>query len=437
MSSKRRHYDSEQVRLYIMRQQEERKKKQNEQRAAQRQAEEQKNKRLQELYQKQREAFSKAKNVTNAQKEKETQESVSNKSFDTNFLRPQDTYSKLLLSETWPRQTEQETQWQQHNTMVLCPPMIGLEKRILRSDLMEAYYPKPDKVTSKATLPQTQFLALSKDLETFLSPRKNTANLFPVTQKTNAQFKTSTDFKSNLDRIESLKATAKSLSSRIENEAKKLAGGSLNLPVAWSFEPDSKPSVKLAWRKPDSPPEKESQIDVFSNRIQKMLSTCSSHFSQDDLPGASHLYRKHPEELSALLESYDDKEDNNQSAQKPGQCVMPSPSQKKASVSPNSSTSSISEGPILSEGSFSEGEGQLRRTSPLHAESTLKNKEYCIKDYRSFAPLVEFQREADKYPPLASNVRSDFQGPWEELTKGSPHSVINIFTRTFQHHGKG
>ncbi|CAJ0922194.1 unnamed protein product [Ranitomeya imitator] len=110
MSSKRRHYDSEQVRLYIMRQQEERKKKQNEQRAAQRQAEEQKNKRLQELYQKQREAFSKAKNVTNAQKEKETQESVSNKSFDTNFLRPQDTYSKLLLSETWPRQTEQETQ---------------------------------------------------------------------------------------------------------------------------------------------------------------------------------------------------------------------------------------------------------------------------------------------------------------------------------------
>ncbi|XP_077135005.1 centrosome-associated protein 350 isoform X2 [Ranitomeya variabilis] len=455
MSSKRRHYDSEQVRLYIMRQQEERKKKQNEQRAAQRQAEEQKNKRLQELYQKQREAFSKAKNVTNAQKEKETQELVSNKSFDTNFLRPQDTYSKLLLSETWPRQTEQETQSKplyqpsgesdKENKGQERPPSASSSsdlslseplQPLLRSDLMEAYYPQPDKVTSKATLPQTQFLALSKDLESFLSPRKNTANLFPVTQKTNAQFKTSTDFKSNLDRIESLKATAMSLSSRIENEAKKLAGGSLNLPVAWSFEPDSKPSVKLAWRKPDSPPEKESRVDVFSNRIQKMLSTCSSHFSQDDLPGASHLYRKHPEELSALLESYDDKEDNNQSAQKPGQCVMPSPSQKKASLSPNSSTSSISEGPILSEGSFSEGEGQPRRTSPLHAESTLNNKEYCIKDYRCFAPLVEFQREADKYPPLASNVRSDFQGPWEELTKGSPHSVINIFTRTFQHHGK-
>ncbi|XP_073499374.1 centrosome-associated protein 350 isoform X2 [Phyllobates terribilis] len=454
MASKRRHYDSEQVRLYIMRQQEERKKKQNEQRAAQRQAEEQKNKRLQELYQKQREAFGKAKNVTNAQKEKETQESVSNKSLDTNFPRPQDTYSKLLLSESWPRQTEQEKQSKplyqpsgesdKENKGQERPPSASSSsdlslseplQPLLRSDLMEVYYPQPDKVASKGTLPQTQFLALSKDLESFLSPRKNTANMFPVTQKTNAQFKTSTDFKSNLDRIESLKATAMSLSSRIENEAKKLAGGSLNLPIAWSFEADSKPSVKIAWRKPDSPPEKESRVDAFSSRLQKMLSTCSSHFSQDDLPGASHLYRKHPEELSALLERYDDK-DNNQSAQKPEQSVIPSPAQKRASLSPNSSTSSISEGPILSEGSISEGEGQPRRASPLHAQSTLKNKEYCIKDYRSFAPLIEFQREADKYPPLASNVRSDFQGPWEELTKGSPHSVINIFTRTFQQHGR-
>lgn len=109
-SSKRRHYDSEQVRLYIMRQQEDRKKKQNEQKVAQRQAEEQKNRRLQELYQKQKEAFSKAKNVPAVQREKETQEPGSNKSLDLHLPRPQDTYSKLLLSETWPPQTEQEKQ---------------------------------------------------------------------------------------------------------------------------------------------------------------------------------------------------------------------------------------------------------------------------------------------------------------------------------------
>ncbi|XP_075689255.1 centrosome-associated protein 350 isoform X2 [Rhinoderma darwinii] len=455
-SSKRRHYDTEQVRLYIMRQQEERKKKQNDQKAAQQQAEEQKNKRLQELYQKQREAFSKAKNGTIVQSEKETPEQVSNKSLDLHLPRPQDTYSKLLLGETWPPGTEQEKQSKplyqpsgesdkenkgqeralsasSSSDLSLSEPLQPLP----RSDLMEAYCPQPDKLTSKGPLPQSPFLVLPKDLESLLNPRKNTVNMFPMTQKTNVQFKTSADFKSNLDRIESLKATAMSLSSRIENEAKKLAGGSLTLPLAWSSEPDPKPQVKNAWVKPDSPPERENRVDAFSNRIQKMLSTCSSHFSQEELPGAGHLYRKLPEELtahtSALLERYYDKEDKKQSAQKHEQGGMFSGSQKKAS--PNSSTSSISEGPILSEDSFSEGESQPRHATRLQPAETLKNKEYCIKDYRSFAPLADFQREAEKFPPLASNARSDFQGTWEELTKGSPHSVINIFTRTFHQHG--
>ncbi|KAG9483102.1 hypothetical protein GDO78_009182 [Eleutherodactylus coqui] len=452
VSSKRRHYDSEQVRQYIMRQQEERKKKQNEQKVAQRQAEEQKNKRLQELYLKQKEAFSKAKNVSIAQREKDTQESVSNKSLDLNLPRPQDTYSKLLLGDSWPPQTEQEKQSKplyqpsgesdKENKGQERPPSASSSsdlslseplQPLLRSDLMEAYCPQPDKLT----LPQSQFLALPKDLESLLNPRKNAVNMFPVNQKTNVQFKTSTDFKSNLDRIESLKATAISLSSRIENEAKKLAGSSITLPLAWSSDPDPKPCVRIAWRKPDSPPEKENRVDAFSNRIQKMLSTCSSHFSQDDLPGANHLYRKHPEELaahtSALLERYDDKEDKKLFAQNLEQRVMAPGSQKKASPTPDSSTSSISEGPILSEDSFSDGEGQPRLPSHLHPAETLKN-EFCMKDYKSFTPLAEFQREADKYPPLAS---TDFQGPWEELTKGSPHSVINIFTRTLQQHGKG
>ncbi|XP_040264407.1 centrosome-associated protein 350 isoform X1 [Bufo bufo] len=457
-SSKRRHYDSEQVRLYIMRQQEERKKKQNEQRAAQRQAEEQKNKRLQELYQKQREAFSKAKNVAPVSREKETEEPVSSKSVDLNLPRPQDTYSKLLLGETWPPQTEQgkqikplyqpsgesdkENKGQERPPSASSSSDLSLSEPLqplLRSDLMEAYCPQPDKLAPKGTLPQSQFLALPKDLESLLNPRKNAVNMFPASQRTNVQFKTSSDFKSNLNRIESLKATAMSLSSRIENEAKKLAGGSLTLPIAWSSEPDLKPLVRTAWQKPDSPPEKESRVDAFSNRIQKMLSTCSSHFSQDDLPGASHLYRKLPEELpahpSASLERYDDKEEKSR-AQQHEQSLMPSGSQRKATPTPNSSTSSISEGPILSEDSFSEGEGQPRHASLLPPAETLKSKEYCIKDYKSFAPLAEFQREANKYSPLASNVRPDFQGSWEELTKGSTYSVINIFTRTLQQQGR-
>lgn len=51
---KKRHYDAEAVRMYITQKQEERKKRQAEERKAQREEEEKRNKRLQELYRRQR-----------------------------------------------------------------------------------------------------------------------------------------------------------------------------------------------------------------------------------------------------------------------------------------------------------------------------------------------------------------------------------------------
>lgn len=110
ISSKRRHYDTEQVRLYIMRQQEERKKRQHEEREAQRQAEEQKNKRLQELYQKQKEAFGKAKSASIGQREKDAQDTASSKSLEPNGRRQNDTYTKLLLGQAWAEVSTQEKQ---------------------------------------------------------------------------------------------------------------------------------------------------------------------------------------------------------------------------------------------------------------------------------------------------------------------------------------
>lgn len=101
--SKKRHYDSNEVRQYIIRQQEERKKKQNEEKKAQKEATEQKNKRLQELYRKQKEAVTKVKNVPPPE--------------PSAAKRLQETYSKLLLERTLleePPQlpTVQETQVQ-------------------------------------------------------------------------------------------------------------------------------------------------------------------------------------------------------------------------------------------------------------------------------------------------------------------------------------
>lgn len=110
--SKKRHYDSDEVRQYIIRQQEERKKKQNEEKKAQKEATEQKNKRLQELYRKQKEAVTKVKNVPPPE--------------PSAAKRLQETYSKLLLERTLleePPQlpTVQETQVQLiHSLAVVC-----------------------------------------------------------------------------------------------------------------------------------------------------------------------------------------------------------------------------------------------------------------------------------------------------------------------------
>lgn len=84
--SKKRHYDTDEVRQYIVRQQEERRRRQHEEKKAQKEATEQKNKRLQELYRRQREAFSKAKTVP--------------PSDPLVSRRLQETYSKLLLEKT-------------------------------------------------------------------------------------------------------------------------------------------------------------------------------------------------------------------------------------------------------------------------------------------------------------------------------------------------
>lgn len=86
VTSKKRHYDTDEVRQFIVRQQEERKKRQSEEKKAQKEATEQKNKRLQELYKKQREALSyKPKNTLIPE--------LASKQL-------QETYSKLLLEQT-------------------------------------------------------------------------------------------------------------------------------------------------------------------------------------------------------------------------------------------------------------------------------------------------------------------------------------------------
>lgn len=262
-------------------------------------------------------------------------------------------------------------------------------------------------------------------------------------------------YKSKLDRIEALKATAASLSSRIESEAKKLAGAHINYGSVWNTEPrvQDAPQEDGPWSKAVSPPVKEDAEDVFSARIQKMLGTCVSHAAlDDDLPGVGSLseFKKLPEMIrpqsaisslrmrspgprpGGLLAQLCKRQTDSSSSD------MQPCSQDKTKMSLSSSTDSVSEGPLLSEGSLSEEEGGQDGQPLLKASDILKEKEFCAGERNTYEPIKEFQKEAEKFLPLLGHIGgTQSKGPWEELAKGSPHSVINIFTKSYQLYGKG
>ncbi|ERE72475.1 centrosome-associated protein [Cricetulus griseus] len=491
--SKKRHYDTDEVRQYIVRQQEERRRKQNEEKKAQKEATEQKNKRLQELYRRQREAFTKAKAVP-------PDLSASR--------RLQETYSKLLLEKTLLEEpahqhVTQETQARpgyqpsgesdKENKVQERPPSASSSsdlslseppQPLSRRDLMESTWMQPDRLSPRVHSSQAQPLVgtaenllshllnlehvgiLRKDYDSVLPAKKShnktsgpltfTPQPYLTSQAPHpdALLKPSTSqYKSKLDRIEALKATAASLSSRIESEAKKLAGASINYGSVWTTEyVKQAPQENGLWTKAVSPPVKEDIEDVFSARIQKMLGTCVSHATfDDDLPGVGNLseFKKLPEMIRP------------QSAISSFRMTSPSPkpggllaqlckrqadscsdiqvcSQERAKRSLCSSIDSVSEGPLLSEGSLSEEEGGRDARTLLKVAEILKEKDYCAGERTAYEPIKEFQKEAEKFLPLLGHIGgTQSKGPWEELAKGSPHSVINIFTKSYQLYGKG
>ncbi|NXA25463.1 CE350 protein, partial [Ibidorhyncha struthersii] len=494
--SKKRHYDTDEVRQYIIRQQEERKKKQNEEKKAQKEATEQKNKRLQELYRKQKEAFTKVKNVPPPE--------------PSAAKRLQETYSKLLLEHTFleeppqlptvqeaqPRpgyqpsgESDKENKAQERPPSASSSSDMSLsepQQPLLRSDLMEPPWVQPDRLSPRFQLSHPQALMgssggpcsqhwsleqmdlLSKECDAMLAGRRSHAvpmgslTLMPQpylnspTAQQNLLVKpTANHYKSKLDRIEALKATAASLSSRIESEAKKLAGAGINYGTMWNsdYEFMQENPDDGRWAKAVSPPVREENEDAFSARIQKMLGTCVSHTAFDDnLPGVGNLteFKKLPETirphtaavslgmrspaanrhegiLGHLSKRQTDSPGRENQAYAPNKAVIPH----------ESSIDSISEGPLLSDGSLSEGEGGQHKQLPLKMLETLKEKDFCIRERNAFEPIKEFQKEAEKYLPLFTQTSgAHSKGPWEELAKGSPHSVINIFAKSYQLHGK-
>lgn len=348
---------------------------------------------------------------------------------------------------------------------------------------MEPPWVQPDRLSPRVQLPHPQALLgssggpcaqhwsleqmdlLSKECDAMLAGRRShsapVGSLMPQSYLNSSAAQenllvkpTASQYKSKLDRLEALKATAASLSSRIETEAKKLAGAGINYGTMWNSEFMQENQDDGRWAKAVSPPVREENENTFSARIQRMLGACVSHTAFDDnLPGVGNLseFKKLPETIRPLTDVVSlglrspaaNRHEgilghlSKRQTDSPGRENQAYPLTK--AVTPHeSSIDSISEGPLLSDGNLSEEEGGQHKQLPLKMLETLKEKDFCIRERNAFEPIKEFQKAAERYSPLFTQTSDTHsKGPWEELAKGSPHSVINIFAKNYQLHGKG
>ncbi|XP_070688293.1 centrosome-associated protein 350-like [Pempheris klunzingeri] len=489
---KKRHYDADTVRQYISRQQEERKRRQAEEKRALREEAERRNQRLQELYKKQREV------AKTAALPSDTPVAPVQK-------RLQETYNKLLMEEA--QLGEEATQTQpaapssqmrpmyqpsgesdKENKRLEAPQSPSSSDRSLtdqpppplsRNDLdVGVASLLPDRLSPAvrpATGPSSIALAPFGDrllsqllrLETEVAASDIQQTQRPATAPSNRS-------RSKMSRIEALKATAASLSNRIESEARKLAGEGINYGTATSMDVDPILAPRPLHANFDDGCWDETAATENHDvplRIQRILtSTGYSSYNGTALPGAGNLHAikgqkekrgthtnmTNPQATSAdvsgpVLNSYTHErrklanglekvERMDKVAQRRGYGLTEGKDKHWTDLH-DSSAGSISEGPLLSEGSFSEDE-----VSPSHPSNNrvprpadrLETVDYRAGQRLDYQRLSEFQSEAARCSALNSPFaqHDGSKAAWEELNKGSPLSVINIFTKNLHGHAK-
>lgn len=269
---------------------------------------------------------------------------------------------------------------------------------------------------------------------------------------------------SKMLRIEALKATAASLSNRIEYEARKFTGEGINYGTATSMNVDTilaPPQASLGdgcWVKTAA-----TEKNDISLEVQDTLNGRSfSPYNGAALPGSVNLHsfrgrneiycpqinpavvaepllNSHSHERRWLVNGLE-KPDRMAKIERRQEYGLKE--DKNRTDLHDSSAGSISEGPLLSEGSFSEDEA-----SPPHFHSNclhspadrLEAVEYCAGQKKDYERLSEFQKEAAGFSALSSPYaqHNGSKSAWEELNKGSPLSVINIFTKNLHGHVRG
>ncbi|XP_043985119.1 centrosome-associated protein 350 isoform X2 [Gambusia affinis] len=478
-SVKNRHYDADTVRQYIAQQQEERKRRRAEEKRAVKEETAKRNQRLQELYKKQKEV------VRTATLSSEAVVAPVQK-------RLQETYTRLLLedarfSEATPEQhsapfIQMRPMYQPSGESDKENKRIGVSQSpsssdkslneqpplpLFRNDLEFTSVLHPDHL-NPAVQP-TSGVQVASNQHLLSQLLRLEAALASSNRKYTEQPAAASHLLSptRMSRIEALKAKATSLSNRIETEARRFAGQGINYGAATSMDVDTVLQPRTSSLDVDhwtGTVAHGTENGDFSFRAQKAFTNAANtSYTGAVLPGAGNLHDLDEKTHTSLtnphtgspgvnglpLNTYTqedrrifgdlDMEERTEKlvqrikTKKPENLVYPYQTDLH-----DSSAGSISEGPLLSEGSFSEED-----ESPPHYTSNHGcNSDYLeAEDYSSGKRshnkrLFEFQREAAQYTALSPPFTqlNGSKAPWEELNKGSPLSVINIFTKNVQGH---
>ncbi|XP_028821253.1 centrosome-associated protein 350-like isoform X2 [Denticeps clupeoides] len=455
---KNRHYDADTVRQYIAKQQVERRRRHAEERRAQREEAERRNQRLQELYKKQREGVTKSQTVA------VPTEGAVQKKF-------QETYTKLLLEQS-----------------LLDPPTI-LQRPIYQpsgeSDKENKRHERPNSASSSSDLSGPELQPLFRNalglptspswlhmdgrslvgrsgLETPLAPPSG--QLFSKLLALDATKTPYVDVftpsatlappslsHSRVDRIEALKATAAALSNRIETQARQLvATGAFN----HGCDVDQSTDLLL---QPQPPPQDfyggsvsvlcqdSTGCDAVTQRIDQLLRVGQTIYD-DPLPGVGNLSIIHREQQEEALTSMPAPAVLSLSSPEglpPWQEPHFEPGDGQSPRHHDTSGSSISEGPLLSEGSFSE-EDSTCHPNPEVLQKPSRNitqLDFCSNRMHNqpVDQVSRFIREAEGCPGvnLETLGKDCSAGPLEDLAKGSPNSVVNIFLKNLPRNHQG
>ncbi|XP_062411595.1 centrosome-associated protein 350 isoform X2 [Sardina pilchardus] len=432
---RKRHYDSAAVRQYISRQQVERRRRQTEERRSQQEEMDRRNQRLEELYRRQKETFSKQTAAAAAS------HSPIAGSTPRCLL---DTYTKFL-----PEQTQFETDvllspfTNTHQQTPLYQPSNESDKenkhqnrpQSASSDDISVSEQQPPAQRNEVGLPAKSSWVQgdgqgSPSRGSVSIPPKQTFPQWPGEEwKNSAPSPTClhapalpgslTTMTSRMSRLEVLKSTATSLSNRIESEARKLL-----LTCKGSQMCVSELSVDLPnhWARMAS-----SNIDVVPKpeHSEEKLHCTGLTTYDGTLPGVGNLYTlREPQERtvdiandripSCIADSNSKLKDGNLGLAEEERIMF-----HHDRYSPNASS--------INDGNLSERKASSQQPS-MHV--TVLDIDCIEQESSPLHQISVFGGGRDKCKLFTSAMPQDAStAAWKELTKGSPHSVINIFTK--------